>query len=125
MGQADVARPIAKAAGNLDAEAATVVARLENSAEGCDWLIEQWRSLEATVRRAGYLREDLLKRAAKLLGVEGDPALEEDPAISALWGAGMAAIPTIDMEAVLAPTGLQCAGQRPPVGAEPGGQGVE
>ena len=94
------------AAGNLDADAAGVVARLASSAEGCDWLIRRWQDFEATVRHDGHLRDDLLRQAVRLLGVDGDPAVAEGPAISALWDAGKAALPAYDGEAHMRFLGL-------------------
>ncbi len=74
----------------LDTEPDLAKLRLEATAEGCDWLIAQWRQLDEQLSRHGNWSRAATLRATRLLGLPGLPTVRSAEPVASLVLAALA-----------------------------------
>jgi len=125
---AEISRAVDKAAANWDERAESrqfelirdfsdekpgAAPRMRRTVAGCDWLLRAWSLQAGEVRRAGFLDIPSLRFALRQLDVFKAPVEADQSDASKLWGAGLAAMPAMNLVTAEAYLGITPAADTP------------
>jgi len=87
--------------------------RMQRTVAGCDWLLRAWSLQAGEVRRAGFLDIPSLRFALRQIDVFKAPVETDQSDASKLWGAGLAAMPAMNLVTAEAYLGIKPAADAP------------